>query len=36
MVAVIGVFEVLVALNDVMLPIPFAASPIEVLLFVQV
>jgi hypothetical protein len=35
MVAVTGAFVVLVAVNEPMLPVPLAASPIDVVLFVQ-
>jgi hypothetical protein len=35
MVAVIGALVVLVAVNDGMLPVPAAANPMAVLLFVQ-
>lgn len=34
-VAVTNVFELLAALNDGILPVPFAAKPIDVVLFVQ-
>ena len=34
-VAVTGVVPVLIALNEAMLPVPLAASPIEVVLLVQ-
>ena len=34
-VAVIGKVPVLVAVNEAILPVPLAASPMEVLLFVQ-
>lgn len=36
MMAEIGIVIVFVAVNDGMLPVPLAASPIAVLLFVQV
>ena len=36
MVAVTGISVLLVAVNALISPIPFAAKPIEVLLFVQV
>jgi hypothetical protein len=35
-VAVTGAFVVLIAVNEAMLPLPLAPSPIEVLLFVHV
>ena len=34
-VAVTGALVVLVAVNDAILPVPFAARPIEVVLFVH-
>ena len=35
MVAVIGAFVLFVAVNALMSPVPLAANPIDVLLFVQ-